>query len=188
METKVNDFLSSSKDTHDNAMRRKLYSEVDFLKLDLEEAYEAQVEGKATWPSKDQFETLNTHLNTLLKALPLQAIKRKMSENFFFYNPLFIQVETLIRFIGVACSIFLAGAFLSLPILLLRAFDIAFKNDPYAYWSERLKHVVTGTVLFQAGKVFEYGYGLCVWVRRWGEMGIYICLCMVCVIQLAYLR
>eukprot|EP01031_Cornospumella_fuschlensis_P041073 gene41073-50107_t len=150
VEKKVEDFLVGPKDTHDNAARRKLYSEVDFLKLDLEEIQESS-EGKAVWPSKEQFDALNDRLNKLLKSLPLQAIKRSMKESVLFYNPVFIQLETLIRFVGVACSIFLAGAFLSLPILLLRAFDIAFKNDPYAYWSERLKKVVTVTVLFQAG-------------------------------------
>lgn len=149
---RVKDFLADDKLNRDNTKRRILYCEVDGLRLDLEEISEQNESvNNDSWPSAQDVEDLNKEINDILKSLPLVAIKRTMKDNFLFYNPIFIFIETYIRFIGVACSIFFAGAFLSIPILILRVIDIQLRRDPYEYLSESLKKVVTTTVLYQAG-------------------------------------
>lgn len=152
LKKKIEAFLGDDRVNSDNIARRRLYGLVDRLRLDVEEVAEDNaLKGVNAWPSESQLNDVNAELNLALRSIPLVAVRRSMKESFFFYNPVFILLETYIRFVGVACSIFFAGAFLSIPILLLRVIDVQLQRDPYKYYSEALKKVVTTVVLYQAG-------------------------------------
>lgn len=127
---------TASVNAHDNKYRRKLYSQIELLKLDVEEVQEKLVKS-------ERCERLLEQLQELSKKVPLVPIKRPSN--------IFTQIELIVRFIGIAVMFILSGTFLSVPILFLRAVDIALQHDPFNYWSERLKKIMLLGFLFLSG-------------------------------------
>lgn len=125
---KVHDF--------DNIYRRKLYSKIELLKLDVEEVQEHLQQSV-------RCDKLLEQLNDLAKKVPLVPVKRTTS--------LFTRIEIIIRFIGVASMFIIAGSLFSLPILVLRVYDIAVQNDPFNYVSENLKKTMLYCFLYLSG-------------------------------------
>jgi hypothetical protein len=140
LKRKIADFLTDPLRNNNSSLRRRLYSEADLLRLEIEEITEVP-SLRPSWLSSSYAEELEQQLSSMMKALPLLPVKRSMQDSLLFYNPLAVFVETYARMSGVACSIFFAGAFMSLPILLLRAIDIQLRRDPYHYFSDYLKKV-----------------------------------------------
>lgn len=120
----------------DNVYRRKLYSRIELLKLDVEDVQERLVKS-------ERCERLLEQLQLLAKKVPLIPIKRK--------GNLFTKLEVAVRFLGVAVMFIFSGTFLSLPILFLRVVDIVLQNDPFQYWSEILKKWMLLGFLFLSG-------------------------------------
>jgi 1-acyl-sn-glycerol-3-phosphate acyltransferase len=120
----------------DNIYRRKLYSRIELLKLDVEDVQERLVKS-------ERCEKLLEQLQDLSKKVPLVPVKRPSS--------IVTKIEVVVRFVGVAVMFILSGTFLSLPILFLRAIDIMVQNDPFHYWSEKLKKIMLLGFLFLSG-------------------------------------
>lgn len=126
----VEEFLKDSSRNQSNIWRRKLHSDVELLKIDVEESNIDNPE-------------LATKLNELSSSLRLIPIKRP--------KKWFDFIEIALRFCGVSCSFFFFGTFFSLPILFIRMIDIMTNQDPFAYYSERLKMFIVWSFLFQSG-------------------------------------
>jgi 1-acyl-sn-glycerol-3-phosphate acyltransferase len=135
VEEEVKKYLSNVHD-FDNVYRRKLYSRIELLKLDVEDVQERLVKS-------ERCERLLEQLQLLAKKVPLIPIKRK--------GNLFTKLEVAVRFLGVAVMFIFSGTFLSLPILFLRVVDIVLQHDPFQYWSEILKKWMLLGFLFLSG-------------------------------------
>mmetsp|Transcript_15101 Transcript_15101/g.16381 ORF Transcript_15101/g.16381 Transcript_15101/m.16381 type:complete len:410 (-) Transcript_15101:112-1341(-) len=132
LEGRVNSFLEDVVVNKSNILRRKHHSELELLRLDIEE-----LEGAPN--AQEIIQRIET-LIPKLKLIPIKRTKRWWD-----------WPETIIRFCGVSSSFFFFGTFFSLPILFIRVIDIATNQDPFNYISEKLKMFIIWSFLFQSG-------------------------------------
>ena len=126
----------------DNNQRRKYYSKMELLRLDILELDEL-----ATDTQKDVLNAAVNQIDTILPVLNLTAVKRPKR----WWDPL----ETALKFIGVVCSFVILGTGCALPLLALRAVDMFLKRDPFEYVSEFFKRNIAFFVLHQVGVVVD---------------------------------
>jgi 1-acyl-sn-glycerol-3-phosphate acyltransferase len=149
--TKLNDILKrlegvealataklAQPDALDNVERRVLYSDLDLIQLDLEEAVIA-----SSQPAPANVQSAYTRIGVLLQKLKLVPIQRPRR----WWTPL----EVILRFVGVTCSFTLVGLLFSLPLLFMRAIDKTLQLDPFEYRSEYLKRSIAWFFMFQSG-------------------------------------
>jgi 1-acyl-sn-glycerol-3-phosphate acyltransferase len=134
LEKDVETFLQDKTVCNCNIRRRKLYSAVEMLRIELEAVNDKDTE------SIDQ---VTATMNQLIQKLRLVPVKRQDS----WFTP----IEICLRFLGVCGAFIFFGTFVSLPILMVRVVDLAMNADPFNYMSEKMKHFVTSTMLFLSG-------------------------------------
>jgi len=136
-----------SSDTLDNVFRRIIYSEVELLRLDIEEWQQSE-KGYKEDRFVNEVEDAFVRIDKLSIQLNLVPIGRRASR-----TVLLTSIELFIRILGVSSTFVIIGGFLSLPLLVLRALDMYFEVDPFSYSSEFLKRCFAYTFLFQSGLV-----------------------------------
>jgi 1-acyl-sn-glycerol-3-phosphate acyltransferase len=120
----------------DNIYRRKLYSRIELLKLDVEEVLEKL-------HVSQRCDDLLNKLTQLSKSVPIIPVQRPVN--------IFTQLEIVIRFLGVAGMFVLAGTIIAPLILIIRVFDVRFNKDPFNFVSENLKKLMLSAFLYLAG-------------------------------------
>ncbi len=136
LENDVDAFLHDPGKSHCNISRRKFYSAVELLRIDLE-TIEERID------NIDEIRTISSKMNNMIHKLRLVPVKRK--------DTWFTPIEVCLRFLGVCGAFVFFGTFVSLPILAIRVIDISMNADPFNYLSEKLKHVVLSIFLFLSG-------------------------------------
>lgn len=121
----------------DNSEKRRLYSVLQILRIDIEEA--------AT--EKEPYSELLAEIDTLSKTLNLTSLTPSS-------NPI-VQLETALRFTGCCTTFILLGTFGSLPLLALNALDEMMGADPFTRVSQKLKRAMTSTFIYQSGIELE---------------------------------
>lgn len=151
-----------SSNTLDNVFRRFIYSDVELLRLDIEELQQQQQseeeenkvkEKRFVNVVEDAYERIDK-LSSKLNLVPM--VGRRAASSFTFSSSstiLLTSIELLLRILGVSSTFVIIGGFLSLPLLVLRALDMFFEVDPFCYSSEFLKRCFAYTFLFQSGLV-----------------------------------
>lgn len=131
----------------DNVFRRIMYSDVELLRLDVEE-WKQQEEQSKEGSFVNEVEDAFVRIDKLSMKLNLVPISRRASSTI-----LLTSIELFLRILGVSSTFLIIGGFLSLPLLVLRALDMYFEVDPFCYSSEFLKRCFAYTFLFQSGLV-----------------------------------
>lgn len=140
IENEVELFLQDKQLSTCNIKRRKYYSSIELLRIELEVIASSTDNDDQ---NKETIHQITTQMNHLIHKLRLIPVKRKDS----WFTP----IEVSLRFLGVCGAFIFFGTFVSLPILLIRVIDLAMNSDPFNYLSEKLKHVITSTFLFLSG-------------------------------------
>ncbi len=131
--SEIQEEVTQNLNTSNNGERRKLFSLLQLLKLDIETDVK----------SKDSCEAMIKEIDALCASIPLTS---PAPSN----NPL-VQLETSIRFIGCCSTFVLAGAFVSLPLLFLDFIDDAMNADPFTRFSQKVRMALGWTFLLQSG-------------------------------------
>lgn len=126
----------------DNNMRRKFYSKMELLRLDI-----LELDSLASDTQKDVLAAAINQIDTILPVLNLTAVNRPKR----WWDPL----ETALKFVGVVCSFLILGSACALPLLALRAVDMALNRDPFDYISEFFKRNIAFFVLYQVGIIVD---------------------------------
>ncbi|KAJ1436656.1 hypothetical protein B484DRAFT_445525 [Ochromonadaceae sp. CCMP2298] len=143
LETKINHASSGGPDAIDNIAKRVHYSDVELLRLDVAEALIAA----STDPDDAFVQPAYARMDALLLLLKLRPIRRK--------RPWWTILDTSMRGLGVGLFFIWSGMCFSLPLLVLRALDVALGSDPFEYVSERLKRQIPAMILQLAGIAYS---------------------------------
>lgn len=139
---------------HENTIRRRLYSALEILRIDVIEARENGTLVEA------EVANIESQIDLLLPLLKIRPIQRK----FRWWTTL----EFALRFAGMVSAFMLAGTLLSLPIIAARAIEdavemlfpaYAARKDPLRSLSESFKRFVVLSMLYQSGiRVAKEGF------------------------------
>ena len=120
-----------------NNTRRKLYSGLQILKLDIEESL---LSGKTN-------ELEAGHLYQAVDGISAKIRLKPIKRRWHWWEPL----ENMIRTLGVLCTFIIMGTFCSLPLLFLRQVDLLLRRDPFSFISVSFKRCISSIFLYQSG-------------------------------------
>ena len=130
-----------------NLLRRKLYSEVELVRLDYEELLVstkiASTSSSNNNNNKTTHEIINEDLDMLGSKLRLVPIKRKAVW--------WKWIDIIFRFIGVCATIFSAGVYISIALIIIRGVEEFLQVDPYVQLSVKIRKFVVWYILSVTG-------------------------------------
>lgn len=139
----INSCLQSPNDLT-NVIRRRLYSDIELIKLDLLDHFAGK-------PLTASTQDVIQKIDNLAAKLDLTPIQRELA----WWEP----IDIIFRAVGVIVSICSVGMFLALPIILLRPLDYFLVRNGLIYpinqFSETLKRFAARLILTVAGVVTE---------------------------------
>eukprot|EP01036_Dinobryon_divergens_P028998 gene28998-38042_t len=123
-----------------NSDRRKLYSRLQLLKMDIEEAVaNSSLENSEGIVTETLIKDIE-ELSSQQRLIPLKGQKT-----------ILVRMEILTRLVGLSCTFLLLGPLGSLLLLALRFYDETVRADPFQYISEKVKRGIAWLILRQAG-------------------------------------
>lgn len=129
-----------------NHKKRILYSQLEILRIDIEEALIAD---NIKREDSLEIEKFLDEIKKLTTELDLKPIRVSDKLNLLYY------FEVLIRFIGLVCAFLIIGTVFSLILLIIRVVDEIFQTDPFNYLSEKLKRSISYCLILQSGIEME---------------------------------